>query len=55
MSLLKVMIITDLGQRQQEVSNKKIGDVVTLGTFCYWDQSFINRRGSVIFSRKERY
>ena len=24
---------------------KKISDVVTLGTFCYRDQSFINRRG----------
>ena len=28
---------------------KKISDVVTLGTFCYKDQSFINRIGSVIF------
>ena len=34
---------------------KKISDVVTLGTSCYRDQSFINRRGSFIFSRKERY
>ena len=35
---------------------KKISDVVTLGTFCYRDRSFINKRGSVIFiSRKERY
>ena len=24
---------------------KKMSDVVTLGTFCYRDQSFINRRG----------
>ena len=24
---------------------KKISDVVTLGTFCYRDQSFINRSG----------
>ena len=28
---------------------KKISDVVTLGTFCYRDQSFINRMGSAIF------
>ena len=28
---------------------KKISDIVTLGTFCYRDLSFINRRGSVIF------
>ena len=34
---------------------KEISDVVTLGTFCYRDQSFIKRRGSVIFSRKEKY
>ena len=40
---------------KQEVSQKKkkkkkkISDVVTLGTFCYRDQSFINSRGSVIF------
>ena len=34
---------------------KKISDIVTLGTFCYRDQSFINRRGSGFFSRKESY
>ena len=28
---------------------KKISDVVTLGTLYYRDQSFMNRRGSVIF------
>ena len=40
----------------QEVSLKYISDVVTLGTFCYRDQSFINRRGrgQLFFSRKER-
>ena len=32
---------------------EKISDVVTLGTFCYRDQSFINRRGSVIFFTEE--
>ena len=39
---------------------KKISDVVTIGTFCYRDQSFINMRGGggggrLFFSRKERY
>ena len=29
---------------------KKIRDLVTLGTFCYRDQSFTNRRGSFFFT-----
>ena len=45
--------------KQVHCDNKKylkkmISDVVTLGTFCYRDQSFINRRGSVIsFTERE--
>ena len=33
---------------------KKISDVVALGTFCYRNQSFISRRGSVIFFHGRR-
>ena len=33
---------------------KKISDVVTLGTFCYRDQSFINSRGSGYFFHGRR-
>ena len=36
-------------KKNKKYLKKKISDVVTLGTFCYRDQSFINRRGSVIF------
>ena len=32
---------------------KKISDVVALGTFCYRDQSFINRRGGGGFTEGE--
>ena len=33
---------------------KKISDVVTLGTFCYRDLSFINRRGVGYFINGRR-
>ena len=33
---------------------KKKSDVVTLGTFCYMDQSFINRRGVGYFFHARR-
>ena len=46
-SINKVIIII--------IKQKRIPDaVVTLGTFCYRDQSFINWRGSVIFFHGRR-
>ena len=54
-TMVSLDFVSDSQQMKQEVSYEKISDVVTLGTFCHMDQSFINRRGSSIFSRKERY
>ena len=36
-------------QYHKKYLKKKISDVVTLGTFCYRDQSFINWRGRLFF------
>ena len=41
-------------QKYNKMYLKKISDVVTLGTFCYRDQSFINRRGVSCFFHGRR-
>ena len=53
-AILKALSTVMNENKEKRSILKIVSDVVTLGTFCYRDKSFINRRGVGVFFHGRR-